>query len=683
MTVEEKFYPTTETLILSTPRTFYPARIPVNHPQLRSLFSSSSPGIFYYACNEELFRLDIATRKRDYITFLPFSARCLVAGYGWLCVGGSDHGQFAAVRIDDAQPSGEGVVPSRFAEMDSLLPPDLRAHRFLPSLGDRPGSAQRWKPKIIELGGSITNSVTLFQAPLGSAGADDGPVAILSNNDKTVRIFSLLKNRLLTTLDFAIQMNHATIRPDGEMLVAVGDEAYAYFYKRTATEKNHSSWQWELLRKYELTRAPDPTNDGCFATAFSSSGQYCAVASQDGIITIFDTDYVGSKFDDAIIEVLPSSRPHSRCGDGAIRSICFSPAPWDLLICTEQSGRVCVIDMRSGFRSRQLVKLVPKPDLLDIPEIHEVSTPDDLIDPLLRTDSEMEFVRQYRDTMAMRDEAAAADFAADYIEASAERRRLQRQVRNESSQLEASRTSQEREQMPLSVNYQLTRDMRDLSAVLSYAEQELSTTFASTGTNASSYLSRRAMLRERERTTERDSTRSRPYEPHRRNSVVLAGNEPGVGDTGLDYAEAVQISSSMSSQTRPNRSDVWQATEIRASPSILDEDPPPRHQREARRGTLSVHSRNQLMVLELERRNARRLESYRRERLRNLYADVEGTGRQGLDSSRHNDPENYLGTTGCLMSNDGGRLYVGTEDGIFELHVNLQCRKFFPRISLR
>ncbi len=110
----------------------------------------------------------------------------MVAGYGWLCVGGADKGQFAAVRIDDTHSSWAGAMPSRFADIDNLLPlqvpPDVRAHRFLLSLDDRPGSAQRRKPevRIHEFGGYITNSVTLFQAPLGATGAEDGPVAILS-----------------------------------------------------------------------------------------------------------------------------------------------------------------------------------------------------------------------------------------------------------------------------------------------------------------------------------------------------------------------------------------------------------------------------------------------------------------------------------------------------------------------
>lgn len=150
--------------------------------------------------------------------------------------------------------------------------------------------------------------------------------------------------------------------------------------------------------------------------------------------------------------------------------------------------------------------------------------------------------------------------------------------------------------------------------------------------------------------------RSRPYEPHRRNSVVLAGNEAG-GDGGLEFSESMQISSSSSPQSRPNRSDLWQATEVmQASPPLLEEDPRPRQEREASRRILSSTRRNQLMVMELERRNARRLESRRRERLRNSYLEVEGMGQHDTESRRHGDSESYLGTTGCLMSNDGRRL---------------------------
>lgn len=50
------------------------------------------------------------------------------------------------------------------------------------------------------------------------------------NNDKTVKIFSLPQSRLLSTLEFLFHMNHASIRPDGEILAAVGDDAYGIWH---------------------------------------------------------------------------------------------------------------------------------------------------------------------------------------------------------------------------------------------------------------------------------------------------------------------------------------------------------------------------------------------------------------------------------------------------------------------
>ena len=60
----------------------------------------------------------------------------------------------------------------------------------------------------------------------------------------------------------------------------------------------------------------------------------CAVASQNGIITIFDTALIHNDVDAdaAVIEILRSSRPSmSPTYTGAVRSMSFSPGPWDLL----------------------------------------------------------------------------------------------------------------------------------------------------------------------------------------------------------------------------------------------------------------------------------------------------------------------------------------------------------------
>ena len=160
----------------------------VSHPQLRSLISSPCPDIFYYACNSDLFRLNISTCKQEIIASLPFSARCLVAGYGWLCAGAADNGQFAAVSIDDDHSVWDGSSSSRYADVDHMislqLPSNVQrdARHPLPLAEGRPGSAESRKPtvRIHELGGNITNSITLYQAPEGGLNADDGPVAVLS-----------------------------------------------------------------------------------------------------------------------------------------------------------------------------------------------------------------------------------------------------------------------------------------------------------------------------------------------------------------------------------------------------------------------------------------------------------------------------------------------------------------------
>jgi len=42
-----------------------------------------------------------------------------------------------------------------------------------------------------------------------------------------------------------------------------------------------------------------------------------------------------------------------------------------------------------------------------------------------------------------------------------------------------------------------------------------------------------------------------------------------------------------------------------------------------------------------------------------------------------------VGTAGLGWSEDGRLLYVGTEEGILEYHVNIQDRKTFPDFSVK
>ncbi|KAI9824059.1 MAG: hypothetical protein M1832_002127 [Thelocarpon impressellum] len=675
MTVGQDSFQATESLIRPSSRLFYPVKIPVRHEQLRCLISSPSPDILYYACDSDIYRLNTRSRKQELLATLPWETRCLAAGHGWLCVGGADNGQFATIKIG-SDSSGDGdQAPRSHADVDALLPIDLdpelrrQTHRFFTAPSERHGGSDRRRLQATthELGQMIVNSVTLHHSATDDVGGNDGTVAVLTNNDKTVCLYSLSQDRLLAALDFPFAMNHATISPRGDLLVAVGDDPIVYFYKKT--QMRGSSNRWQMCSGSPLSPAADlhVVSEGCFATAFSPSGHLCAVASQCGVITIFGTQYIDQGDQEAIVKVMHSSRPRSDAG--AVRSMCFSPEPWDLLICTEQNGRVCVFDVRNQFGSRQLVRISTSPEAVERVEISNDFNVEELIDPRLREGTDSEFIRQYRESIAAQDEAAAMNFAADYVDASSERRRLHRQARDESPQpftererqiLEALRTSRERieareQQGPTSINYaqEQGRQSGTSSAssgpgnshgtspstlTLSPAERrQLPLTWAQSPTSVPS-------LRDyiRDRNSERERMRTRNYEPRRHSPAVLSQNDFASAIATRDLPEAGVTMSPPRLQMQNEPVDPWQTIEAAmASGPLPDAATRLRREREAGMDQ-SLQRRHEIHM---------RVEQRRRERLRNLYAEDEGMGRY-----TGSDHDSGPGTAGCAMSEDGRKL---------------------------
>ena len=137
--------------------------------------------------------------------------------------------------------------------------------------------------------------------------------------------------------EYPTAINHASISPCGNLLIAVGDKPQAFFSRRFFTEcfrkgRVFWDWEWQLISEPKLSLAHE--KDSCFSTAFSPSGHICAAASQTGMITVFDTSLIGEDMyaDEAVIAILRSSRPnpsnHRVDRRGAIRSMSFSPEPW-------------------------------------------------------------------------------------------------------------------------------------------------------------------------------------------------------------------------------------------------------------------------------------------------------------------------------------------------------------------
>ena len=349
-------------------------------------------------------------------------------------------------------------------------------------------------------------------------------------------------------------MNYATISPDGKLLLAVGDEPRAFFCKRVDVSNlggygkiTYQEYEWREIAEPRLGFAD--SSDACFSTAFSPSGHVCAVASQTGVITIFDTNLIREEMDvdDAVIDVLRSSRPCvGASGSGAVRSMSFAPAPWDLLAWAEDQGRVCVTDLRNAFQSRQTINLDP-----DSPNLTRVSMSQLDEDPRTmeqrQLDIEARFAQRYQEALDTHNDTASVSHTADYMELAAERRRLEREAReigqrdresspyalteSERQMLETIRVDRQRanEQVhtetgqysPVSVNYPQTTSIASSSRQGDTTPQitNPSSTLLSTLQNTRSGSSIHEYMRQRN--LERDRTGDRSYQPRRRSSVVI------------------------------------------------------------------------------------------------------------------------------------------------------------------
>jgi hypothetical protein len=314
--------------------------------------------------------------------------------------------------------------------------------------------------KVETIGEEIVNSISVHRIQDEEAHLDD-IVAVLTNNDSTVRLYSLPANMETKCLPLPFAMNHATISPDGRTLVAVGDVNFAYFFQRKIQHpppqipKPHNRLtsahlDWTLTNVVDLHASEAAATQCYFTTAWSPSGQLVAVGSEGGYITVFDIDMLQDpdvEDDAAVVAVVPSSRPDfSNPHPGAVRSMMFSPEPWDLLIWAEDQGRICIGDLRTGLKTRQVINLEPKDENLRRLVVDDVAADDNpphvegLPNPPPPRDLdelEEDFIRRYRQAT---DPTAADNFASEYIEARRRQRQRERaQLVAMSERLDANR----------------------------------------------------------------------------------------------------------------------------------------------------------------------------------------------------------------------------------------------------
>lgn len=704
---DESLHQATDSLILRKPQQHYRADIHTSHWQLRSLISAPEKHLIYYPSGSDVYVLNTKTKERQHITTLPFTPLCLTVEKGWLCCGGH-HGKYTSVCLDDTKTETESSLGLDL-DPDARLPLDLDpTRRSLPrdiaSTSRRTRGPVRPLPASLKFFGvekkeddnAINNCISLwFPKNTASERAYKLPVAVLANNDSSVYMLDLKESEVMERLSYPDCVNRAVISPDGELLVAVLDDPFLYVHQRRRraeltpglfSEKEH--YEWHPMCRIQLTgqsQADKTSMKGSFALTFSNSGQYLAVATQHGVISVFDVETLADE-NARPISVFTSSRPG--IASGAVRTMQFSPGPFEILAWTETSGRVGISDIRSLFVARQLLQVDSRLDVVESMHVMERAG-EATLDPRLRT---------------FRSDSPSS--TPDYLGLDFERRQLRQMAREMLDRHQAPLTSEELEVLQA---HRIARRARDAFAsvpsaaiwdLTSYGQRNTNAPndtpagaagAANTGTDRRHSSGLPGILREYttiDRTTasfrnfinERNQDRERrnqQLETRRRSSVILAAAERAIetetsastsrsGNEPTTNLERLTLTTTTGTDTPSNP---W--SEIDALYRSRYPNP-------------STSTRQRIEYEDEDRQTLARLRQPWRADTGIGARDESTMIIRGMLRNRHDDEEDRPpDIMGLSWSPDGRLLYVGADDGIYEYHVNIAGRKKFPSIVLR
>jgi WD40 repeat protein len=539
---------------------------------LRSLISSPEPHIVYYPSGNDVVALNTETHEREIITTLPFPPRCLTASKDWVCIGG-EQGNYTAVSLN--QRKGTPYLSASLElDADARLPLDLDHRTFVrestAALHRSRAPVRPITAKAIRVGTEIVNCVTLwYPTKDATEKAYQVPVAVVSNNDCTVSILNLENSEVLQQLTMPDYVNRSVISPNGALLATISDDPFLYIHERQKKQKSkkdrwtpspdsNSEYEWALLCRIQLEgQRPAEKSEmrGSFAVCFSKSGKYLAVATQYGVISVFDVETITDT--ESLVAVFTTSRPSTGteplfhltevmsevssqmltydaerdCG-GAVRAMEFSPGLFDLLAWTESTGRVGVADVRTLFFSRQLLMIDHNSDAVERIHITERAG-DPVIDPRLRS---------------FRTESPSSSTTPDYLGLDFERRQLRHLTREMLDRHQAPLTAEELEVLQA---HRIARRQRDAANAAREALAEASSLSRWAATTSGEGNDRRmssaglpAALREfvnpdrtgtasfrsfiNERNQDRERRSQLQQEPRRRGSVMLAAAESAI-----------------------------------------------------------------------------------------------------------------------------------------------------------
>ncbi|KAJ2903478.1 uncharacterized protein MKZ38_009877 [Zalerion maritima] len=699
---DENIYHPTNFLILARPRNHYRVHVVPIHWQLRSIITSGKGRFVYFPggnSKRKIIKLDTKTREYETLRVLQFSPRCLVSKNGWLCCGG-ETGEFVAIRLDSTPDNNQNPASSSpsSASSPTLFGLDSRSPLSEPlsptqSTEDALRSIMRtiYAPSQ-SCGKDRVNCITMW-FPDGESTKDcayQEPVAVLSNNDKNVT-FATLNEGESTTLDTVIYpdcVNRAVISPDGSLCAVICDDPFLYIHERTKKQGRDGGYEWVQRTKVHLKsqRLEDKSdNRGSFAVCFSNTGRYLAVGTQYGIISIFDTAALLEPDADPLLTDFGSSRPNSDAG--AVREMAFCPGPFDLLAWTEDRGHVGIADIRRNYVSRQILHLDKKDDFdhfditdkQQLTDSHVGSRPADLLAAAEGADSH--FLRAVGERQSSSNTSTSASTSNSQTHTSSvppdgpvdtPRTSVSRDMESEIRRYNAPLSREET--MVLDAMREINRRRREADTA------DRSTAQASSSTSTSNTRP------PRERSASVTRNNAAPESRLVRDILAEATNtwRDFVPSAGPHRLRERYLADTLRRGVLPPRRTVRLGETSNGSgaggPSRTTGAPPPRlGQRSAWADLEALYNLGAEREETESRRDRDLLLRPGMSPYSSIMRDYDGGRATHARSTHSTDDE----TAGMSWSEDGRVLFVGTEDGIYEFHVNVAGRKLFPSITMR
>ncbi|TFK49707.1 hypothetical protein OE88DRAFT_1719641 [Heliocybe sulcata] len=381
-------------LLSSTPTSAAPTPVTINHVQLRDLIiCPKERGVVNYVQSQgmqggKILEHDVCTpnsvpRSIAKLRFVPNSLASLqLPGATLFAAGGQDAQLHLSLHTSTSLSSDDSTAPYSSAPKQCLWSEEhvLRAYS---STGPS---------------ASINNSVTFTTGNLNLTRTPEGrvePRVVVSNNDGTVRFFDIgIRSRSHTlgdagTLKLPDAVNHSSVSPDGRTLLSVGDSSQVFLHHLSGSSRLTFTPTSTITLPPASSSpfGPGSSIPASFSTAFAPNGSKFAVASQEGMVVVWD---VRSSKPLKIFESDKSRLPHwCRAGNGSASGWIYDD-PWDwarggarapgwgfrcvkfndpsdhgmeLMTFTEHTSLLHVVDART-FETEEIVR-VPSPQSCD------------------------------------------------------------------------------------------------------------------------------------------------------------------------------------------------------------------------------------------------------------------------------------------------------------------------------